>query len=81
MCIPKRSGQGRGPLGIPSIPDRTVQTAAVAVLGPIFEADLPPEQHAYRPELNAHTAVRQVHHLINTGHTQIIDGDLAAYFD
>src|SRR5208337_3364264 len=79
--IPKRSGQGRRPLGIPSIRDRTVQMAAVLVLGPIFEADLQPEQHAYRPERNALTAVKQVHHLLNTGHAQIIDADLAAYFD
>jgi hypothetical protein len=51
------------------------------VLGPIFEADLPAEQHAYRPGRNALTAVGQVHSLLNTGHTQIIDADLAAYFD
>jgi RNA-directed DNA polymerase len=81
VFIPKRSGQGRRPLGIPSIRDRTVQMAAVVVLGPIFEADLQPEQHAYRPERNALTAVNQVHHLLNTGHAQVIDADLAAYFD
>jgi group II intron reverse transcriptase/maturase len=55
--------------------------AAVLVLGPIFEADLPPEQHAYRPERNALTAVRQVHNLLNTGHTHVVDADLSAYFD
>jgi group II intron reverse transcriptase/maturase len=81
VFIPKRSGQGRRPLGIPPIRDRTVQMAAVLVLGPIFEADLQPEQHAYRPERNALTAVGQVHSLLNTGHTQIVDADLAAYFD
>jgi RNA-directed DNA polymerase len=56
-------------------------TAAVAVLAPIFEADMPAEQHAYRANFSAHTAVRSVHSLINTGHTQIIEGDLAGYFD
>ena len=81
VFIPKRSGQGRRPLGIPPIRDRTVQMAAVLVLGPIFEADLQPEQHAYRTERNALTAVNQVHSLLNSGHTQIIDADLAAYFD
>ena len=55
--------------------------AAVLVLGPIFEADLQPEQHAYRPERNALTAVSKVKSLLNTGHTQVIDADLAAYFD
>jgi RNA-directed DNA polymerase len=53
VFIPKRGGTGRGPLGIPSIRDRTVQMATVLVLGPIFEADLPTEQHAYRPERDA----------------------------
>ena len=81
VFIPKRSGHGRRPLGIPPIRDRTVQMAAVLVLGPIFEADLQPERHAYRTERNALTAVKQVHSLLNTGHTQIIDADLAAYFD
>ena len=81
VFIPKRGGTGRRPLGIPSIRDRTVQMAAVLVLGPIIEADLPPEQHAYRPERNALSAVRQVYQLLNTGHTKVIDADLAAYFD
>ena len=42
-------------------------TAAMLVLDPIFEADLPPEQYAYRPERNALSAVKQVHTLLNTG--------------
>src|SRR5450755_666071 len=81
VFIPKRGGTGRRPLGIPSIRDRTVQMATVLVLGPIFEADLPPEQHAYRPERDALSAVKQVYKLLKTGHTKVIDADLAAYFD
>ena len=48
-------------------------TAAMLVLEPIFEADLPPEQHAYRPGRSAHDAVRRVHALVNTGHREVID--------
>jgi group II intron reverse transcriptase/maturase len=61
--------------------DRVVMTAAVAVLEPIFEVDLPAEQHGYRRHLSAHTAVRAVHSLINTGHTQVVEADLSGYFD
>ena len=55
--------------------------AAVLVLEPIFEADLPSEQYAYRRDRSALDAVRQVHKLINTGHEEIVDADLSSYFD
>jgi RNA-directed DNA polymerase len=61
--------------------DRVAQTAAVLVLEPIFEADLQPEQYAYRADRSALDAVRQVHQLLNTGHEQIVDADLIGYFD
>jgi group II intron reverse transcriptase/maturase len=53
----------------------------VLVLGPIFEADLPPEQYAYRPQRSALDAVQQVHALVNAGHTEVVDADLSGYFD
>src|SRR5206468_12880034 len=66
--------------GIPTIRDRAVQTAAVLVLEPIFEADLQPEQYAYRADRSALDAVQRVHKLINTGHGQVVDADLSSYF-
>jgi len=80
VWLPKPDGAFR-PLGIPCIRDRVVQTAAVLVLEPIFEADLQPEQYAYRQGLNAHDAIGHVHKLVNTGHTDVIDADLSGYFD
>ena len=80
VYIPKPDGTKR-PLGIPTIRDRVVQTAVVVVLEPIFEADLPPEQYAYRSGRNALDAVRKVHSLLSTGHTEVVDADLSAYFD
>jgi group II intron reverse transcriptase/maturase len=80
VFLPKPDGQQR-PLGIGTIRDRVVQMAVVLVLEPIFEADLPPEQYAYRPGLSALDAVKQVHTHVSTGHREVVDGDLSGYFD
>ena len=80
VLIPKKQRGKFRPLGIPCLRDRVAQTAAMLVLSPIFEADLPPEQYAYRPGRDAKDAVNRVHRLLNTGHREVVDADLSDYF-
>jgi RNA-directed DNA polymerase len=58
VMIPKPDG-GERPLGIPTIRDRVVQTAAKLVLEPIFEADFEDSAYGYRPARGAVDAVKE----------------------
>jgi RNA-directed DNA polymerase len=81
VMIPKPGGNGERPLGIPTIRDRTVQAAAKLVLEPVFEADLDPSAYGYRPRRGGLDAIKEVHALLCRGYTDIVDADLAKYFD
>lgn len=81
VMIPKSSGVGQRPLGIPTIRDRVVQTAAMLVLEPMFEADFDDAAYGYRPKRSALDAVQRVHKAIDEGHTEVVDADLSMYFD
>ena len=80
VLIPKPGG-GERPLGIPTIRDRVVQTAALLILRPIFEADLEPTAYGYRPGRAALEAVQEVHRALCAGHTEVVDADVSQYFD
>jgi RNA-directed DNA polymerase len=78
--IPKPTG-GVRKLGIPTVKDRVVQMAVYLVLMPIFEADFHPSSFGYRPGRGAHDAVEAIRQGLRSGRTEVVDADLAQYFD
>lgn len=81
VWIPKLGSKELRPLGIPTVPDRAVQTALRNVLEPIFERDFAPHSYGFRPKRGAHDALREVAHHLETGHTWVVDADIKGYFD
>jgi RNA-directed DNA polymerase len=76
-----KPGGGQRPLGIPTIRDRVAQTAAKLILEPIWEADLEPNAHGYRPGRSAQGAIQEVEERLRAGYTDVVDADLSKYFD
>jgi RNA-directed DNA polymerase len=79
--IPKPGSQEKRPLGIPTVRDRTVQTALRMVLEPIFERDFAEHSYGFRPGRGCKDALRRVDELLKAGYTSIVDADLKSYFD
>jgi RNA-directed DNA polymerase len=80
VMIRKANG-GERPLGIPTIRDRVIQTAAKIVIEPIFEADFEDNAYGYRPARGAVDAVKEVHRHLCRGYADVVDADLSQYFD
>ena len=68
-------------LGIPTVKDRVVQSAAAIVLQPIWEADFHEHSYAYRPKRRTHQAMDQVREALLSGKVEVVDADLSSYFD
>jgi group II intron reverse transcriptase/maturase len=78
---PGKAGQTR-PLGIPTVADRVVMTAARIVLEPIFEADFLPTSYGFRPKLSAHHALETVRQTVTwRGKPWVLDADIRSCFD
>src|ERR1700736_568484 len=80
VMIPKNGG-GERPLGIPTIRDRVVQTAAKLLLEPIFEADFEPDAYGSPPKRRAQGGIQKIHKLLWAGYTDVVDADLSKFFD
>jgi len=78
--IEKSSG-GQRPLGIPTVRDRVVQTAAKLVLEPIFEADFRGCSYGFRPKRSATQALEAIREGANRGHNFVVDADIRSFFD
>ena len=80
--IPKagKPGQTR-PLGIPSLRDRVLMSAAKLVLEPIFEADFSPASFGFRPKRSAHDALEVIRQSANAGAHWVLDADIKSCFD
>ena len=70
----------RPPL-VPYTAASVVQMAVYLVLMPIFEADFHPHSFGFRPGRNAHQAVEAIREALRWGKTELVDADLARYFD
>lgn len=81
VMIPKPGSNEKRPLGIPTVRDRVVQKAILAVIEPIFEWEFAEHSYGFRPGRGCKDALRRVDQLLKAGCTWIVDADLQKYFD
>jgi RNA-directed DNA polymerase len=81
VMIPKPGSREQRPLGIPTVRDRVVQAALLAVLEPIFDVTFAEHSYGFRHGRGCHHALERVETLLETGHVYVVDADLKSYFD
>lgn len=78
--IPKPDGRKRK-LGIPTVLDRFIQQAIAQVLQEEWDADFHDQSYGFRPNRNAHQAMRYAQNTVRQGYSWAVDCDLEAFFD
>jgi RNA-directed DNA polymerase len=81
VMIPKLGSNEKRPLGIPTVTDRVVQTAARMVVEPIFEREFAEHSYGFRPGRGCKDALRRVDQLLRSGLTYVVEVDIKGYFD
>ena len=82
VLIPKSSGAGTRPIGIPTLEDKILQRAVVMLLECIYEEDFVPSSHGFRPGRSAHGALEQFRQAATELRGGwVIDADIKGFFD
>jgi len=76
-----KSDRGVRLLGIPTVIDRMVQQAIAQQLTPIFEPIFSENSYGFRPDRNAHQAIKKAQEYMKAGYRWVVDIDLEKYFD
>jgi RNA-directed DNA polymerase len=79
--IPKPSGNGVRPLGIPTVLDRMIQQAILQVLTPIFDPHFSNSSYGFRPGRCCQDAVVAAQGYVGSGCRFVVDLDLEKFFD
>jgi hypothetical protein len=78
--IPKPNG-GKRQLGIPTVTDRLIQQSIHQVLSVGYEKIFSENSYGFRPNKNAHQALKQAGKYLAQGKSYVIDLDLEKFFD
>src|ERR1043165_3168142 len=81
VWIPKRTGDEKRPLGIPTMEERARQALAKLALEPQWEAKFEPNSYGFRPGRSAHDAVSYIFNCIRETPKCVLDADIAKCFD
>lgn len=79
--IPKPGGKGMRMLGIPTVVDRFIQQAVLAVLTPIFDPTFSDASYGFRPGRSQHQAIKAAREHVEAGNRWVVDMDLEKFFD